>query len=157
MEGLLNSSSTPPQILPSSPSRPLPPAAMRPAHRSSHRSHLLHFCLVSLPQTPSFPPSVPPLCLHPPRSLDGISQGRILTRLGWSLARLGCGVVGVWWRGRGVVCLGRLESSALFLLSGPLHFHHIQTLLSLSRVCLHFVCLGCSLSFIFPQAISPES
>lgn len=99
MEGLLNSSSTPPQILPSSPSRPLPPAAMRPAHRSSHRSHLLHFCLVSLLQTPSFPPSVPPLCLHPPRSLDGISQGRILTRLGWSLARLGCGVVGVGWRG----------------------------------------------------------
>lgn len=71
---------------------------MRPALRSSHRSHLLHFCLVSLLQTPPFPSVRPTPPSFPPRSLDGISQGRILTRLGWRLARWGSGVLGVGWR-----------------------------------------------------------
>lgn len=61
-------------------------------------------------------------------SLDGIRQGEILTRLGWRVARLGA------W------CQWRVESLALFPLTGPLH---IPTSLSLPCRCLCFPSLTC--------------
>lgn len=105
-EGLLNSSSTPPQILTPSLPHPLPAAAVRQTLISDRLTSRISYTFVScpFPQNPRYS-SRPP---QPPRSLDGISQGRILTRLGWRLARLGSRVVGCG-RGGGVCMWGDLS------------------------------------------------
>lgn len=91
-EGLLNSSSTPPQILSPPLLRPLPAAAMRRALISDRLTGRISYTFVSCPFTKT--PVILLVPLSPCRFLDGISQGRILTRLGWRLARLGSRVVG---------------------------------------------------------------